>query len=157
MESTATPTTTGPVYRISWVAYIKPVMLSLLAWLFALGLSQANIWAATALTLIIFGYAVYQVLMLRSVQLYTDADGVWVYRGIFPWNKGVSGVKWRDLEDAVFFPNFLSWALKSYTVRVGHRFTKSSEIVLRNITGGNDAVLHINSAHKQALLNVSDH
>jgi hypothetical protein len=80
--------------------------------------------------------------MLRSIQLYTDLDGVWVYRGIFPWDKGFSGVKWRDLEDAVFYPNFLSWALKSYTVRVGHRFTKSSEIVLRNIANGNDAATH---------------
>jgi hypothetical protein len=76
---------------------------------------------------------------------------VWVFRGILPWSKGVSGVKWRDLEDAVFFPNFLSWLLRSYTIRVGHRFTKTSEIVLPNIARGHEAVAHINERHRQTL------
>ncbi len=157
MESTATPNVSGPIFRISWVAYLKPVGVSLLALLVTIGVTQANIWASLVLALLILTYAAYQIFMLRSIQLYTDLDGVWVYRGIFPWNKGVSGVKWRDLEDAVFFPNFLSWALQSYTVRVGHRFTKSSEIVLRNIANGKEAALHINESHKQALLGIADH
>ncbi len=157
MESTATPNASGPIYRVSWVAYLKPIGFAMVAMLLVVAINQANLWAAIILPLLILIYALYRVLMLRSIQLYTDLDGVWVYRGIFPWDKGFSGVKWRDLEDAVFYPNFLSWALKSYTVRVGHRFTKSSEIVLRNIANGNDAALHINESHKQALLGTIDH
>jgi hypothetical protein len=83
--------------------------------------------------------------------LYTDAHGVWVYSGILPWSKGVTGVKWRDLEDAVYMTNFSSWALRSYKVRVGHRFTKTSEIVLTHIARGNIAVEQINAQHQQAL------
>lgn len=157
MESTANPNAIGPIFRVSWVAFIKPVSLSVLALLIFIGATQGNIWAAAVVTLLVLIYLTYQVLMLRSIQLYTDSDGVWVFRGIFPWDKGVNGVKWRDLEDAVFYPNFLSWALKSYTVRVGHRFTKSSEIVLRHIANGKDAAIHINEFHKQALLGTTDH
>jgi hypothetical protein len=63
----------------------------------------------------------------------------------------MAGVKWRDVEDAVYFPNFLSWLLKSYTVRIGHRFTKSSEIVLPHIAYGHKAVMHINEFHQNVL------
>ena len=63
----------------------------------------------------------------------------------------MSDVKWRDLEDAVYFTGFLSWALRSYTIRIGHRFTKTSEIVLPNIARGNLAVEHINQLHREVL------
>lgn len=152
MEASTPSEATGTVYRISWVAYLKPVGISLFVWFLGFGaFAKANIWSAVLWTVAVGLFVAYRVMMLRSVQLYTDNDGVWVFRGIFPWNKGVSGVKWRDLEDAVYFPNFMSWALKSYTVRVGHRFTKSSEIVLANIAKGDAAVLHINAEHKRAL------
>ena len=68
----------------------------------------------------------------------------------------MNGVKWRDLEDAVFFQNFFSWLFKSYTVRVGHRFTKTSEIVLPHIANGNRVVEHINDLHRKVLSGVSD-
>ncbi|HHW1564146.1 TPA: hypothetical protein ACUT5D_005905 [Pseudomonas aeruginosa] len=42
-------------------------------------------------------------------------------------------------------------ALRSYTVRIGHRFTKTSEILVSHLARGNKAVEHINQLH-QALL-----
>ena len=58
---------------------------------------------------------------------------MWTYSGILPWKKGVSGVKWRDMDEATFVPGFWSWITGSYTVCIGHRFTKANEIVLTNI------------------------
>lgn len=40
---------------------------------------------------------------LRAVHLYCGDVGVWVYSGVLPWNKGVAGVKWRNLDEAVYF------------------------------------------------------
>jgi hypothetical protein len=93
----------------------------------------------------------YRLLSLRSVQLYYDDIGVWTYSGILPWKKGVSGVKWRDMDEATFSPGFWSWITGSYTVRIGHRFTKGSEIVLTNIGRGKAAVATLN-AYQQELL-----
>jgi hypothetical protein len=79
----------------------------------------------------------------------SDLDGVWVYSGIFPWSKGSFGVKWRDIDSASFKTGFFSWALRTYDIRVGHRFTKDSEIVLSSVYKGQEAVVHINELHKK--------
>ncbi len=77
--------------------------------------------------------------------LYYDEVGVWVYSGVLPWKKGIAGVKWRDMDDASFEQGFWSWVTRSYTIRIGHRFTKSSEIVLSNIGNGKNAVGTLNA------------
>jgi len=63
----------------------------------------------------------------------------------------VYGVKWQDLEEATFFTGFFSWLLKSYTVRVGHRFTKSNEIIVPNVRKGHETVVFINELHSRLL------
>lgn len=164
MEAREIPAETHAQYRMSWIAYLGPVVgfllmvavgVALLVYdrIAAIGVLSWIGVAIIAIALILF---IYRVLMIHSVVLYTDDHGVWVYSGILPWSKGVAGVKWRDLEDAIYVTNFFSWLLKSYRVRVGHRFTKTSEIVLNHIARGNQAVEHINGLHRQALAG-SDH
>jgi len=93
----------------------------------------------------------YRLFYLKSVYVYTDHAGVWLYSGILPWNRGINGVKWRDLEEASYYTGFLSWLFKSYTIHVGHRFTKTSEIIVHNLNRGNKAVEDINTLHKAIL------
>ena len=88
---------------------------------------------------------------LKSYHLYYDEDGVWVYSGFLPWQKGVSGVKWRDLDEATFTPSFLGWLFKSYTIQVCHRFTKADEMVFTHCAHGQDAVLAINEYHEELI------
>lgn len=151
MESSQQPSSAHAEYKMSWTAYVRPVIVFLVMLLVGLALIGVNSWIAGAILTLAFGLFVFNVLSIRSLVLYMDDHGVWVYSGILPWSKGTSGVKWRDLEDAVYFPNFLSWLLKSYTVRVGHRFTKTSEIVLPHIARGHEAAVHINELHRQVL------
>ena len=125
----------------SWTAYVMPVIFSTVMLVF---LAPMNI----LFSLFPFLYLVYEILMIKSYELYSDDDGVWLYRGIFPWNKGISGVKWRDIDEAAFAPNFMSWALKSYTIKVSHRFTKDRELLLRHMELGDNAVIAINDKHK---------
>ena len=61
------------------------------------------------------------------------------------------GVKWRDMDEATYVQSFRSWLLRSWTIRVGHRFTKASEIVLTDMARGREAVALINARH-QALI-----
>lgn len=151
-------------YRLSWLAYAKTILAFLLfvALSAAIGLwtthkaqaqSAYKIGMAVSVFILITALAmcVYRILFLRSVRLYTDDIGVWLYRGILPWSKGVRGVKWRDIEDAMYFTGFLSWMFRSYTVRIGHRFTKTSEIFVHNLARGHKAVEHINFLHQDSL------
>ena len=136
----------------SWLAYAGVAALAVI--LFGVLLPLAFLWhemAALAVLILSALLVGYQFLLVRSVQLYMDDLGVWVHAGVLPWKKGVSGVKWRDMDEATFVNGFTSWATRSYTVRIGHRFTKDSEIVLTNIARGKDAVASVNARH-QALI-----
>ena len=136
----------------SLIAYFGTLVLAAL--LFFGLLPLAFMWNEIAAGVVFVVSALlvgYRLLSLRSVQLYYDDVGVWSYSGILPWKKGVSGVKWRDMDEATFEPGFWSWITGSYTVRIGHRFTKGSEIVLTNIGRGKAAVTTLN-AYQQELL-----
>lgn len=133
----------------SWTAYVGLALLAallfgaLLPAAFLLHeLAAAGVMALSAL---IVGY---RFLQLRSVQLYYDDVGVWVFSGVLPWKKGIAGVKWRDMDEATFEPGFWSWISGSYTIRIGHRFTKESEIRLTSIGRGKDAVATLNAKHQ---------
>ena len=70
---------------------------------------------------------------------------VWVYRGILPWQRGVVGIKWRDIEVAAFTQNFTSWSTHSYSLHVLDRYTRKPELVLTNMFEGDKAVMYINT------------
>lgn len=151
----------GDEYRLSWVAYIKPVFATAASVVGCIAINQAavsveprfaNVLIKTGLwfvpyvliTLFLLLF-ILRVIYLKKVRLYLNDNGVYVKRGIFPWTKGVYGTAWRDIADANYFTGFIPWLTKSYRVRVGHRFTKTSEIVVANVRRGNEAVMKINS------------
>jgi hypothetical protein len=137
----------------SWLAYAGTIIVAALLFLVLLPLAftyGGEFVAAPVLIVSAIGIG-YRLLALRSVQLYYDDVGVWVYAGVLPWKKGVTGVKWRDMDEATFEQGFWSWISSSYTVRIGHRFTKSSEIVLTNIGGGKKAVTTLNARQQELI------
>lgn len=136
----------------SWLAYAGVLALAVI--LFGVLLPLSFLWhemAALAVLILSALLVTYEFLLVRSVQLYIDDLGVWVHSGVLPWKQGVLGVKWRDMDEASFVNGFRSWATRSYTVRVKHRFTQENEIVLTNIARGKEAVAIVNARH-QALI-----
>ena len=132
-------------WRVSWLAYI-PHMLFTIVLLY--GLLQATSFhsqlfavSVIGLTLCFIGYKAYY---LSRVRLYVDESGVWVYRGVFPWSRGVYGIKWRDLEDAVYKTGFAYWVAKGYPVILRPRFSNNPHIPLPPIHLGHKAVERIN-------------
>lgn len=145
------------VFRMSWVAYLRET------WAFAVRLLLCGI-VATVISLALDRYAklhteawlpvlglvaavawtVYSVMLTKSVRLFTDENGVWVQSGVFPWERGITGVQWRDLGQAGYAQGVSSWALRSYDVSVSHRFSGAVELSLKNVHRGNLAVEHIN-------------
>jgi len=143
-------TNLSTLYHKSWTAYVGlfVLWLVLLAIVGLLAWGGFN-WVAVAVSVPGILVLAYNSFLLKSVRLYFDDAGVWVYSGLFPWNKGVIGVRWRDLDEAVYFPTLWSWLFKSYSIRIGHRFTRSSEILLTHMAQGHEAVMAINSRHQE--------
>jgi hypothetical protein len=136
----------------SWIAYLGLVLLAVILFGVLLPLSfMASPIAAAVVMVLSSVILVYRFLLIRSVQLYYDDVGVWMYSGILPWKKGIAGVKWRDMDEATFEQGFWSWISGSYTIRIGHRFTKESEIRLTDIAGGKDAVTKLNAHHQDLI------
>lgn len=157
-------TSSGPHARVvgvkSWVAYLGVFFLAailfgiVLPLTFTFGDRIAPGFGEIAGAVVMAGSVLvvgYRFLMLRSVQLYYDDVGVWIYSGILPWKKGVSGVKWRDMDEATFEQGFWSWITRSYTIRIGHRYTKNGEIRLTDIASGKDAVARLNTRHQDMI------
>ncbi|GFO68470.1 hypothetical protein GMLC_20490 [Geomonas limicola] len=145
-------TVASPDYEIigkkSWTAYLPLFVVSLLVILFvAPVLTLISQHLAALFILGITVHMMSSVRALQSIYLYYDSAGVWVSYGFLPWNRGGYGVKWRDLEGAVYYANFSSWIFKSYTVRIRHRFAKTSEIYLTDVARGDLAVSRINELH----------
>lgn len=152
LDKAARPAQAHVIGVKSWLAYAGVLALAVLLFFVALPLAfQWNEIAAAAVLAVSALLVAYQFLQIRSVQLYYDDLGVWVVSGILPWKRGVAGVKWRDMIDATYVNGFVSWVTRSYTVRIGHRFTRESEIVLHHIAGGRRAVETLNAIHQQML------
>lgn len=133
----------------SWTAYIWTGIVALILLAVSAVAFVGNIFAGLIVlalcTLVIF----LKYLSIKSHRLYMDDIGVWRSSGILPWTKGTSGVKWRDLDEAVFFKSMFSWMFKSYSIRIGHRFTKDSEVFLDHWDRGDQAVMAINARHQE--------
>ncbi len=140
-----------PLCHKAWTAYVGCLLLTVVMIFvlrFAFNYSELAAAGVLAASTLLIGY---RILLIRSVLLYYDDVGVWVYSGVLPWKRGVRGVKWRDMDEATYVTSFWSWLLRSYTVRIGHRFTKASEIRLTHMARGKQAVATINELHQHLI------
>ena len=138
-------------FKKSWVAYFKTTSIFIIIFLLSVFFWGKSVLMALLVSTVIILIFIYKILYLKSFKLYTNEEGVWAFSGVLPWQRGVSGVKWRDLDDAVFFQGMISYFCQSYNISIRHRFTKSNEIVLEHIHKGNHAVSIINQLHKDLL------
>jgi hypothetical protein len=147
------------VFRLSWVAYLREGFAFLIRLMVMAVLSLAATYLISKLTktefsninwpslvgfVLAVAWTAYSVALTHSVRIFTNDGGVWMQRGVFPWEKGITGVQWRDVGQASFTQGFASWALRSYDISVSHRFTTGSELIVRNVHLGDKAVIHIN-------------
>jgi hypothetical protein len=146
MDADFTQATGGTTLaRKAWTAYVGLVLITLVLLVFVVPLAwHYSHGAGAGLAIVILAVAAFKFAELRVFRLYYNDMGVWLYSGLMPWNKGVRGVKWRDLDDATYTRSMGSWLLKSYAIRIGHRFTRSNELVLKGIAHGDKAVVAIN-------------
>lgn len=151
-------TATLNTYRLSWIAYIPAIFVLFLLLALSAGMGMIQIpgtstaigqYVGMATIAVALSLFLYQTLYLRSTVVFTNDSGVWLFRGVFPWEKGVVGVRWRDMDEAIVMTGFFSWVFNAYTIRVNHRFTGNSELTLKNLNNGRKAVAHMNKMHRE--------
>lgn len=134
----------------AWTAYLSVSVACFVVMGIVIAiLSGASTGLAFAVFLSAAPILLYRILHIRSGELYYDDAGIWFYCGLLPWNKGVVGVKWRDLDEAVFYQNFWSWASNAHTLKLTHRFTRSAEIILSDMQRGDRVASEINYIHQE--------
>ena len=137
----------------SWTGYAKATLVALLLGCVATVFVDSKYrFVGVGLTGVALVYLLHRILLLRSYRFYMDEIGVWVWSGYLPWSKGVMGLKWRDVDVAVYYPNFLSWLCCSYSLRVQHRYRRASAIYLTGMHNGNAATCQINAVHQEKLM-----
>ncbi|MDR0587753.1 MAG: hypothetical protein LBG61_02070 [Burkholderiales bacterium] len=142
-----------PVFKKSWTAYIVPVLLTLFfLWLDVSTIGYFSTFACAVVFILIAAYGLYNIVVIYSFRFFIDGTGVWIYSGILPWARGTFGVKWRDVDSAVYYQNMFSWLFKSHTVHVGHRFNDQNGINATHVAGGDEFVEMVNNAH-QGIIN----
>ncbi len=154
MENQPTNQPNNKIYRLHWIDYLALIPFLLIDLIFIIyfvdNLINSSFSAfAFIVSVLLTSLVVIGVLNRFVYKVYVDNDGVWISGGIFPWSKGTYGLNWRDISDAIFYTSFISWLFKSYRVIVQHRYTKSSELVIKNIKNGEQLVKEINQKIKE--------
>lgn len=144
-------------FYLSWVAYVRPLVLFLALATLGLIVSQS----ARDADFILAGYGilfigiikvVYDIAWRRRLRLYTDRNGVWVARGFLPGKRGVSGMAWRDIDEAACESGLFGWLTRSYRICVYQREPASGDLVIDHIKHGHLVVAAINERLLQALV-----
>ncbi len=136
-------------YKLSWVCYLQQVIIYLIVLLVILSLKSWLGVFSSILALIWTIWVFVQILENLKTKFIIDDEGVWISSGLFPWNKGIYGLGWRDISDAVYKTGFFSWVLKSYTITIRHRYTKSNHLVFEKVAKGDLMVGRINEIVNQ--------
>ena len=132
------------IFLLSWIAYVRPLVL--FAVLSAIGLLVSQ--SAKTANIILIGYAIlfigiakviYDIAWRRRFRFFYDEDGVWLSRGLLPWRRK-SGLAWLEIDDIACQAGSLSWLTKSYGVFVSNRFSQSRQLHIRHIKHGDQAV-----------------
>ena len=125
----------------SFIVYIPYIISFILMVITGFGKSIL----VTLFLIIPFGIGVF--LHIKSITLFVDENGVWVYEGILPWNRGYYGIRWVDFEEGLFYPNIVSYFTKSYTIELRHKYKNDSNITLTQMHNGDIAITKINEIY----------
>jgi hypothetical protein len=147
-------------FKVSWTAYMSLIPKLIARLFFLVAMSMLILWAlkfspfkvgksmTSLITYAMMGSAlawtIYDFAYLRTMKLIVNREGVWIEQGLLPWSKGFFGARWDAIGEAVYTQNFLSWAFKSYDVKVLHRFTAQQELFMRHVANGHIAAQNIN-------------
>lgn len=156
-------------HRLSWVAYLGAALKAAAVAVIGGGLLLTPRWmtvapiaaeglfyAGLALLIAALLLLLYRTLWIRRVRLYSNEDGIWCYRGILPWRRGVVGINWRDVRQASYDTGFIRWLTKAYPVQVDNRFTDTGPITLSHVHRGHEFVGHVNARRHRMLRQEGD-
>ncbi|WP_354681918.1 hypothetical protein [Cupriavidus necator] len=132
--------------RKSWVAYLPGALLAMLGCAVALVVGQCHWLAGWAVAWVVVLAAFAAALHLGSLVLCADDLGVWLCRGMLPWDWdiAVTGVSWQDFGRAEFQARFPDWLQNAHTIRIVNRHVSSGSMSLTHMRNSRAVVIRLN-------------
>lgn len=160
--------------RKSWTAYVAPAVLLGVGLFIAMlvaensrllaGLAAAHDRStaemiveyarpvALAIAVLCICSFILRIFWLSSHKLFMDRSGVWMFRGIVPWERREApGIVWGELGHASTSRGLAEWALKSHTFFLVHRFTNRVERSFTHIHAGDEVASIVNEVNRRIL------
>lgn len=143
----------GPVYGVSWVEYMKSMvvhgaLIGALLWLASYAWETSFFWAfyvLVSLAVLTGMILLYMLAHIHSIRIYADRRGVWLRQGVFPWEVQTTGLRWEDAGEASCHGGILPWLIGGYNVFVLNRHTNGAELWCNSVADGHHFSGHINS------------
>lgn len=125
----------GPIFLFCFAGFLIPTALKIF--------HQEQMWVAIGAVMVFVAWLLW-IKSLHSIRVGINSSGVWVASGFLPWTKGLYGLKWRDMDKAVYQPSLMSWLFNTYTIRMIHRFNTDNNYQLYHMKKGDVMVQKIN-------------
>ena len=132
---------------VSWVAYFKATIIMIFVSLLIVAPMiefDVSLKYTLPVSAIILFFYIINVVYYKNNYIYMDENGVWMHAGVFPWQKGITGVSWQNLDKASYYTGFSNWLFKYNKIKLQHRFTQDSEVVMNYVHRGQNVVERIN-------------
>lgn len=80
----------------------------------------------------------------KSRYVFIDENSVGIHSGFLPWTKGYNSIKWKDLEEALFVQNIVSYAFNSYNIILVHNKLIDKKLIIKDVYNGKQITSKIN-------------
>lgn len=132
-------------HEIAWTAYIKPTVFLggwlLMAWIFkSFGTAFAVAFGAIG----VLRYVV-AIWWRATAWVEMDEDGVWLVSGVFPWTRGMNGIRWREIGIALYRLGLFSWVFGAFTIHVKNRFDANLGLLVHHVRRGDEFISLVNA------------
>ena len=129
------------VYKASLLNLVLPLIRFIPVYIFA---SLINIYHLNMLVnLVGLAYIAYHIAYVLRVKVIVEDDGIWFYRGVFPWQGGWYMFPADQFVSAYFINDFFGYITKSYKVffhSKRHDVSQTGLASLPRIKGGKELV-----------------
>ncbi len=132
--------------RVSWMGYLRPILLwvavtfvvllvaSVLLLIDNITVTIISIFMLVSIPILI-GVGLY--IEVKSLNIFITNKGIGLATGTLPWNKRAKFIRWKDADNVVYYPTFLSLIAQSYKITIKHRYSDASNIEMDYVKRGN--------------------
>ena len=141
--------------RLSWVAYIPYlsvgfllyfcIVLAVFPMMSYFGVNMNKTLAVNLLIVLTVCYTagfLWMVYRVRRCKAFFNQDGVWYFKGVWPWTSKMRGIRWENFHQALYRQDAAGLFFKTYTIYLFGR--DGSTVIIKNLYDGRNWSAFVN-------------